>query len=180
MVHSEKDGPSRSDHNELASIDDKSFDPDAEPRKEGSNRIKHSPSVAELLPNIDGLSDGGSIGGSPNDISLKRGQNPSKSPRVFNNITDNEDDGDMRTLNRDNKHSRSNRKLSKLQNNANTNQGPKGMLRIVQEDDNNSNGSSILGNVPKNNYISAMSPNRPYGGNDKNSSLERSAKIIMN
>jgi hypothetical protein len=115
MVHSDKDGPSRSDHNELASIDDKSFDPDAEPRKEGTNRIKHSPSVAELLPNIDGLSDGGSIGGSPNENSLKRNQTKSKSPRgLVGNILDNEDDGDMRTLNRDNKHSRSNRKLAKI------------------------------------------------------------------
>lgn len=37
--------------------------------------------------------------------------------------------------------------------------------------------------MPKNNYISPLSPNRanlPYGGNDKNSSLERSAKLIIN
>jgi len=47
------------------------------------------------------------------------------------------------------------------------------MLRIVQEDDNTSGGSSIMGNLP-------LSPNRPYGGNDKNSSLERSAKLILN
>ena len=71
-MHSDKDGPSRSEHNEFASIDDKSIDPDAEPRKEGANRIKHSPSVAELLPNIDGLSDGGSIGNNQNDNSLRR------------------------------------------------------------------------------------------------------------
>ena len=104
MVQSDKDGPSRSDHNELASIDDKSFDPDTEPRKEG-NRIKHSPSVAELLPNIDGLSDGGSIGGSPNDHSLKRNQIKSRSPRgLVGNILEGDDDGDLRGLNRDNKH----------------------------------------------------------------------------
>lgn len=54
------------------------------------------------------------------------------------------------------------------------------MLRIVQEDDNTSGGSSILGNMPKNNYISPLSPNKPYGGNDKNSSLERSAKLNIN
>ena len=114
MVHSDKDGPSRSEHNEIGSIDDKSFDPDTEPRKEGT-RIKHSPSVAELLPNIDGLSDGNSIGGSPNDNSLRRNQTKSRSPRgLVGNILDNDDDGDMRTLNRDNKHSRSNRKLAKI------------------------------------------------------------------
>jgi len=70
---SDKDHPSRSDHNELASIEDRSFDPDHEPRKEGSMKMKHSPSVAEILPPInDGLSEGGSIGGM-NDKSLKRG-----------------------------------------------------------------------------------------------------------
>lgn len=60
---SDKELPSRSDHNEMASIDDRSFDPDQEPKKEGSLKMKHSPSVAEILPNIDGLSDGASIGG---------------------------------------------------------------------------------------------------------------------
>jgi hypothetical protein len=53
----------------LASIEDRSFDPDHEPRKEGSMKMKHSPSVVEigLLPNIDGLSDGASIGGGAGD-----------------------------------------------------------------------------------------------------------------
>lgn len=61
----DEEHPSRSDHNELASIEDRSFDPDHEPRKEGSMKMKHSPSVAEIgiIPNMDGLSDGGSIGG---------------------------------------------------------------------------------------------------------------------
>ena len=94
----------------------------------------------------------------------------SRSPRgLVGNILETEDDGDIRTLNRENKHSRSNRKLARVQQ-----PGPKGMLRIVQEDDNTSGGSSIMGNLP-------LSPNnRPYGGNDKNSSLERSAKLIIN
>ena len=61
----DEEQPSRSDHNELASIEDRSFDPNHEPRKEGFTKIKHSPSVAEigLIPNMDGLSDGSSIGG---------------------------------------------------------------------------------------------------------------------
>ena len=56
---SDKDQPSRSDHNELASIDGRSFDPGHEPRKEGSMKMKHSPLVGEKLPNIDGLRDDG-------------------------------------------------------------------------------------------------------------------------
>lgn len=68
---SDRENPS--DHNELASIDNRSFDPDHEPRKEGTrNMMKHSPSIAEILPNIDGLSEGASIG-NQGDKSLKRG-----------------------------------------------------------------------------------------------------------
>ena len=50
---SDKENPS--DHNELASIDNRSFDPDHEPRKEGSGvkQMKQSPSVIE----IGGLND---------------------------------------------------------------------------------------------------------------------------
>ena len=99
---SDKDHPSRSDHNELASIEDRSFDPDHEPRKEGSMKMKHSPSVAEILPNIDGLSEGGSIGGM-NDKSLKRGSHSRSPGRVKAHVTDNEEDVDYGTLNRDNK-----------------------------------------------------------------------------
>lgn len=75
----DKEVPSRSDHNELASIEDRSFDPDNEPRKEGLI-MKHSPSVAEILPNIDGLSDGASMG---NERSLKRGSQ-TRSPGKVN------------------------------------------------------------------------------------------------
>lgn len=62
--------PSRSERdNEMASVEDKSFDPDTEPRKEGHMKMKHSPSVAEILP--DGLSENAS-----NERSLKRGSIP--------------------------------------------------------------------------------------------------------
>ena len=46
-----------SDHNEMASIDNRSFDPDHEPRKEGDIKMKHSPSIAEIVPNVEGLSE---------------------------------------------------------------------------------------------------------------------------
>ena len=98
----------------MASIDDRSFDPDHEPRKEGSMKMKHSPSVAEILPNIDGLSDGASIVGA-NEKSLKRGSISRSPGRVMTHVTDNEDDGENRSLNRDYKHSRSNRKLKPSQ-----------------------------------------------------------------
>lgn len=74
-------------------------------------KMKHSPSVAEILPNIDGLSDGASIGGGPNDKSMKRGSQSRSPGRVMAHVTDNEEDGDYRTLNRDNKQTRSNKKL---------------------------------------------------------------------
>lgn len=81
--------PSVSDHNEMASIDDRSFDPDQEPKKEGSLKMKHSPSVAEIPPNIDGLSDGASIG---NIKDKRKGSMPRSPGRLVSNATDNEDD----------------------------------------------------------------------------------------
>ena len=109
LASADKDAPSRSDHNELASIEDRSFDPDHEPRKEGTMKMKHSPSVAEIVPNIDGLSEGASIG---NERSLKRGSVPRSPARIIQqHVTDNEDDSDYRSLNRDSKNTRSNRKL---------------------------------------------------------------------
>lgn len=59
---SDKEQPSRSEQNELASIDDRSFDPDQEPKKEGFLKMKHSPSVVEIQQDAAGLSDGASIG----------------------------------------------------------------------------------------------------------------------
>ena len=50
-----------SDANEMASVDNRSFDPDHEPRKEGTLKMKHSPSIPEILPTIDGLSEGASM-----------------------------------------------------------------------------------------------------------------------
>ena len=110
---SDKDMPS--DHNEMASIDNRSFDPDHEPRKEGTMKMKHSPSIAEILPNIDGLSDGASIGG-PNDKGYKRGSQSRSPGRVMQHVTNNEDDsnGNYRSLNSDNKGSRSNRKIKPI------------------------------------------------------------------
>jgi hypothetical protein len=46
----------------LASIDDRSFDPDQEPKKEGFLKMKHSPSVVEIQNDAGQLSDGASIG----------------------------------------------------------------------------------------------------------------------
>ena len=88
---SDKEGPSRSDQNEMASNDDRSFDPDQEPKREGSIKIKPNPSVAEILPNVNGFSEGASIGN--NNINDKRKASLTKSPgRLVSNITDNEDD----------------------------------------------------------------------------------------
>jgi hypothetical protein len=39
-----------SDGNDMGSMDNRSFDPDHEPRKEGTHKMKHSPSIAEILP----------------------------------------------------------------------------------------------------------------------------------
>ena len=100
----------------MASIEDRSFDPDHEPRKEGSMKMKNSPSVAEigLLPNIDGLSDGASIGGA-GDKTQRKGSISRSPARVGAHITDNEDDpSEYRSLNRDNKHQRSNRKIKPM------------------------------------------------------------------
>jgi len=76
-VSDDRDPISRSDHNELASVEDKSFDPDHEPRKEGTLKMKHSPSVVEIQ-NIDGLSEGAS-----NERSLKRGSIPGSPSRII-------------------------------------------------------------------------------------------------
>jgi hypothetical protein len=86
---SDKDNPS--DHNELASIDNRSFDPDHEPRKEGAIKMKHSPSIAEIMPNMEGLSDGASISG-PGDKSMKRGSQSRSPNRVLGHIGESEDD----------------------------------------------------------------------------------------
>ena len=98
-------------------------------------------------------------------------------------VTDNEEDGDYRTLNRDNKQTRSNKKLKPTYiNNQNK------MLKVVQEDDaasgQGSAGSASHIYLPKGNFMSIVSSpqyngiNSPHGG--KMSSRERNAKIMMN
>lgn len=112
-----------SEHNELASIDNRSFDPDHEPRKEGDMKMKHSPSIAEI--NHEGLSEGASIA---NDKSYKRGSQSRSPVRIGAHVTDNEDDsnGNYRSLNSDNKGSRSNRKIKPIQYGNNKN-----VLKVV-------------------------------------------------
>ena len=56
---SDKEIPS--DLNEQASMDNRSFDPDHEPRKEGTMKMKHSPSIAEIIPTTEGMSEGASL-----------------------------------------------------------------------------------------------------------------------
>ena len=87
---SDKEQPS--DHNELASIDNRSLDPDHEPRKEGGMmKMKHSPSIAEInMPNIGEMSDGASLAG--NEKQFKRGSQSRSPNRVMSHITDNEED----------------------------------------------------------------------------------------
>ena len=59
---SDKEKPSRSEHHEIASVEERSLDPDHEPRKEGTHKMKQSPSVIEIGQN-DMFSDGASLGG---------------------------------------------------------------------------------------------------------------------
>jgi hypothetical protein len=85
---SDKEQHSRSDHNEIGSIDNGSFDPDQEPRKEGSPKIRINASIGEQLPDLSAMSDGASIG--HNNLNRKGSV---KSPnRAMQNITDNDDD----------------------------------------------------------------------------------------
>ena len=126
---SDKEQPS--DHNELASIDNRSLDPDHEPRKEGMMKMKHSPSIAEInMPNIGEMSDGTSLGGGVNnEKGFKRGSQSRSPNRVMSHITDNEEESNAnyRSLNSDNKHTRSNRKMKPIQ----YGNQPKGMLKVV-------------------------------------------------
>ena len=94
-----------SDHNEMASVDNRSFDPDHEPRKEGTMKLKHSPSIAEIH-NDGGLSDGASIGGKRRD-----GQS-----RSLGRVIENEEDtnNNYRSMNSNDKNSRSQRKIKPI------------------------------------------------------------------
>lgn len=111
---SDKDMPS--DQNEMASIDNRSFDPDHEPRKEGTLKMKHSPSIAEIHPNqLDGMSEGTSITG-PGDRNKQRGSQSRSPGRVVHNITDADEDSNAnyKSLNSDNKNRASNRKIKPI------------------------------------------------------------------
>ena len=91
----------------MASNDDRSFDPDQEPKKEGSLKMKHSPSIAEIPLDVNGFSEGASNA----NINDKRKASLTKSPgRLVSNITDNEDD-EHRSLNREKSNIGTNRKI---------------------------------------------------------------------
>lgn len=87
-----------SDQNEMASMGDRSFDPDTEPRKEGTIKMKHSPSIAEI-----------------NEVTSAEGQTPghkkhervggslTKSPRGIQMTEIEEDENNYRSLNSDNR-----------------------------------------------------------------------------
>lgn len=106
---SEKEVPS--DLNEQASMDNRSFDPDHEPRKEGTLKMKHSPSIAEIIPTTEGMSDGAS-----KDRQANRGSQSRSPNRAMQQITDiDEDSNNYRSLNSDNKNNRSsNRKIKPI------------------------------------------------------------------
>lgn len=105
-----------SDQNDMGSLDNKSFDPDHEPRKEGTIKMKHSPSIGEIQ--ADGLSEGTSLIG-PNDRKHQRGSQSRSPGRVIAHITENDDDSNAnyRSLNSDNKNPNrnSNRKIKPIQ-----------------------------------------------------------------
>ena len=82
-----------SDNNDMASMDNKSFDPDHEPRKEGGLGMKHSPSLPEIPKNMEGLSEGPTTG-APGDRKNNRGGAQSRSPNQRINQQMNDADGD--------------------------------------------------------------------------------------
>lgn len=140
--------------NEINSIEgEKSLDPDHEPRKEGSaiKQVKQSPSVIE----IGGLNDGGMKSDPSNagdkDNSFRKGsQSRSPNQRIPgrpahpNFGTDQSDDdlgysGNGRSLNRENKHTRSTRKIKPMYPIPNSQVGNnKNILKVVHEADNSS------------------------------------------
>lgn len=117
-------------------------------------KMKHSPSVAEILPNIDGLSDGASIGGN-NDKSLKRGSLTRSPGRVLARMpTANEEDRDAGygSLNKGNKQQKSDKRLKP---GSYIHQNKIQILQVVQEDNiNDGNGSQIQ--LPKSNFMQIL------------------------
>jgi hypothetical protein len=148
---SEKEMPS--DQNEMVSIDNRSFDPDTEPRKEGTMKMKHSPSIAEILPNIDGgLSEGASIQG-PGDRNKQRGSQSRSPGRIAAHITDADEDSNAnyKSLNSNDKNRASNRKIKPIQYGVNNNN--KNILKVVHENDSMGSGSGSHSYLPKNNIM---------------------------
>lgn len=121
-----------SDANELGSMENRSFDPDHEPRKEGTHKMKHSPSIAEILPTQEGMSENASIGATGDRGKNQRGSQSRSPGRVIAGMADIEEGSDnYRSLNSDNKNNRqSNRKLKPVQYGVN-NQGGKNIIKVV-------------------------------------------------
>ena len=139
-------GPS--DHRDANSLegDARSLDPDHEPRKEGgpSKAMKQSPSVVDI--NGEGhQSDGENKGRSP--------QGGSSLPRGLQNTDHSDDDYNSRSgvgLRRDDKHTRSNRKIKPMYA-LNGNQASKGMLKVVHEDEHSSANEGMIPYLNKGN-----------------------------
>ena len=109
---------------------DRSLDPDHEPRKEGGPKpMKQSPSVVE----IGGANDGGMQSGPSDDEKPFRKGNHSRSPQRGVQQDMDEYVG-SRSLNRDNKGTRSNRKIKPMYPMPSA-AGNKGVLKVVQESD---------------------------------------------
>lgn len=122
-------------------MDNKSFDPDHEPKKEGTINIKHNPSIKELLPTNEGMSEGATMS-NPAERKQVRGSQSRSPGRAMNQITDVDEDSNnnFRSLNSDNKNGKnSNRKIKPIQYG---NPGGK-VLKLVSGDE------SVNGYVPK-------------------------------
>jgi hypothetical protein len=141
--NSEKDHPS--DKNDIVSMDDRSFDPDHEPRKEGTIKINHSPSIVDILPTNEGGISDGAIHSAPGERKQGRGsQSRSPGGRVMNQITDVDEDSNknFRSLNSDNKNGqKSNRKIRPIQYGQNNLQNK--ALKLVNN--NEESGSNTIG-----------------------------------
>lgn len=142
-----------SDGNEIGSMDNRSFDPDHEPRKEGTHKMKHSPSIAEILPTQEGISENASIS-APGDRKGQRGSQSRSPGRVIAGVADvEESDNNYRSLNSDNKNIRnSNRKIKPIQYGVN-NQGGKNIIKVMHQDEQTSATSNHAPYLAKNNVM---------------------------
>jgi hypothetical protein len=141
-------------------------------------------------------SDAQSLGGDVAERSLRRGsqgRSPAGVGRLGINQTENSDDDyTVRGLNRDSKHTRSQRKIKPMYPGQMNNQGSKNMLKVVQEDQNDSGPNQGYDNynLQNKNNLMQLAPSgqaspsynqlsglQQRGG--KASSRERSTKIIV-